>query len=320
VLSTPNGKRLDGALANLDFMVSIDIYVTETSRHADVILPPVSALERSHYDHAFHNLAVRNTVRWSPAVFAAPDGAMHDWEILVELARRLFGDPDRATTIARRFGEVKDPDQLVALGIAMGPWGKAERGEDDGIDFSDVVASEHGIDLGPLQPQLPDRLRSQAQRINLAPEMIADEVEAMHRMLTPHDDERLVLIGRRQLRSNNSWMHNQERLVKGRDRCTALMHPDDASARQLVEGAPVCVRSTIGEIEVPLEISDEIMPGVVSIPHGWGHAVTGVGWKTAQANPGASVNDLTDTALFDPLSGNAALSEVRVTVTAAVPA
>ncbi|MFT5223279.1 MAG: anaerobic selenocysteine-containing dehydrogenase [Glaciecola sp.] len=320
VLSTPNGKRLDGALANLDFMVSIDIYVTETSRHADVILPPVSALERSHYDHAFHNLAVRNTVRWSPPVFAAPDGAMHDWEILVELARRLFGDPDRATTIARRFGEVKDPDQLVALGIAMGPWGKAARGEDDGIDFSDVVASEHGIDLGPLQPQLPDRLRSEGQRINLAPEIIADEVEAMHRMLTRDDDDRLVLIGRRQLRSNNSWMHNQERLVKGRDRCTALMHPDDASARQLVDGAPVCVRSTIGEIEVPLEISDEIMPGVVSIPHGWGHAVTGVGWKTAQANPGASVNDLTDTALFDPLSGNAALSEVRVTVTAAVPA
>lgn len=316
VLSTPNGDRLDEALADLDFMVAIDIYITETSRHADVILPPVSALERSHFDHAFHNLAVRNTVRYSPPVFEPPADGMHDWEIVVELARRLLGDPDRATTIARRFGEATNPDDLVALGIAVGPWGTAARGE-DGIDFADVVAAPSGIDLGALEPQLPQRLRTPDQRIDVAPGMVGDAVAAMVDLLAEQDAPgTLTLIGRRQMRSNNSWMHNQERLVKGRDRCTCLMHPDDAAARSLDDGQVVQVRSRIGSIEVPLEVSDEIMPGVVSVPHGWGHDRAGVGWSTAKAHPGASVNDLTDPKLFDPLSGNAALSEVAVTVVA----
>ena len=324
VLSTPNGDRLGDLLAELDFMVSIDIYVTETSRHADVILPSTSALERSHYDHAFHNLAVRNTVKWSPPVFAPEDGALHDWEIFVELARRLLGDEDRATTIARRFGDAKDPDDIVRAGIAFGPWGTAARGE-DGITFEQVRAAPSGIDLGPLQPQLPERLQTDDHRIDLAPELLAEPVRELASRLAAGDfaagdDGSLALIGRRHLRSNNSWMHNQERLVKGRDRCTCLMHPDDAASRGLEDGTVVAVRSSEGVIEVPLQVSDEVMPGVVSIPHGWGHDVDGVGWQVAKANPGASINDITDGSLIDPVSGNAALNEVRVTVAAAQPA
>ncbi len=313
VLSTPNGKRLDGAIADLEFMVSIDIYVTETNRHADVILPPVSALERSHYDHAFHNLAVRNTVNWSPPVFEAPADGRHDWEIFADLAMRIFGDPDRATTIARRFGDVANPDELVANGIAFGPWGTATRPE-DGITFEDVVAAPSGIDLGPLQPRLPERLRTPAKRIDLASPAIATQLDTLAAMLDVAPVDELVLIGRRHLRSNNSWMHNQERLIKGRDRCTCMIHPADAEARGITDGQQVEVRSSTGAIVVPAEVSDEVMPGVVSVPHGWGHDVDGVGWKTAAANPGASVNDVTDPSLFDPLSGNAALSEVRVEV------
>ncbi len=315
VLSTPDGARLATALAGLEFMVAIDIYVTETTRHADVILPPVSALERSHYDHAFHNLAVRNTVKFSEPVFRAPEGALHDWEISVELARRLYGDPDRATTIARRYGEVKDPDELVAAGIAFGPWGSGAR-NGDGITLEDVRAAPSGIDLGPLASQLPGRLRTDDQRIDVAPDLLAAHVAALARDLDGASEEpgHLLLISRRQLRSNNSWMHNVERLVKGRDRCTCLIHPDDAGTRGITDGQQVKVTSRVGTIEVPAEVSDEVMPGVVSIPHGWGHDVDGVGWQTAKANPGASINDLTDPELLDPLSGNAAFSNVPVEV------
>ncbi len=314
VLSTPGGHRLDAAIAELEFFVAIDIYVTETTRHADVILPPPSPLERTHYDHAFHNLAIRNTVKFSERVFAPPADSLQDWEIAIELARRLFGDPDRATTIARRFGEAEDVDDLVATGIAFGPWG-LERG-DDALTLDEVRRHPSGIDLGPLQPRLPERLRTDDQRIVLAPDLLRPQVEALAASLAEpvDDDDRLVLIGRRQLRSNNSWMHNSERLVKGRDRCTCLIHPDDAAARGIVDGEPVEVTSTIGAITVPAEVSDEVMPGVVSVPHGWGHDVDGVGWQVARANPGASVNDVTDPRRIDPVSGNAALSEVRVTV------
>lgn len=322
VLSTPNGRRLDEALAQLEFMVAIDIYVTETSRHADVILPPVSALERSHFDHAFHTLSVRDTVRWSPPVFDAPEDGRHDWEIIIDLASRIFGDEDRATTIARRFSDAKNPDDIVDAAIAFGPWSPSARPE-DGITFADVKAAPSGIDLGPLKAHLPERLRTDDHRINVAPDLVREEVARLVGELAtagsgaPDGVGDLLLIGRRHLRSNNSWMHNQERLVKGRDRCTCLMHPDDATSRALADGQRVQVTSRVGSIEVPLEVSDEIMPGVVSVPHGWGHDVDGVGWSTARANAGASVNDVTDAALLDPLSGNAALSEVKVTVTAA---
>ncbi len=316
VLSTPDGRRVDEAFAALDFFVAIDLYVTETSRHADIILPPVSPLERSHYDHAFSALAIHNIARWSPPVFDAPADGMQDFEVFVELAARVAGST-RAEIIASRFGpDVETPDDVVAMGFAFGPYG-ADRGDGRPLTFDDVRDTPDGIDLGPLQPRLPERLLTSDQRIQLAaPELLAEVELLVGRLAEAPDaaDDGLLLIGRRQLRSNNSWMHNQERLVKGRDRCTLLVHPDDATRHELSEGDRVVVTSRVSSLEVPIEISDEVMVGVVSIPHGWGHGRTGVGWKTAAANPGVSVNDLTDATLLDRLSGNAALSEVPVTL------
>jgi len=323
VLSTPGGHRLDEALADLDFMVAIDLYVTETTRHADVILPPVGALERSHYDHAFHNLAVRNTARWSPPVFPAPDEQRHDWEVFADLAMRLFRDPDRATTIARRYGDVADVDALVELGLQVGPWGAASTGNGGGLSLDRLRAAPSGIDLGPLQPQLPQRLRTPDQRVHLNAALIVDAFAPamvdIEQRAAAQPDDRLVLIGRRHVRSNNSWMHNSPRLVRGRGRSAALLHPDDAKRFDVADGGRIRVTSDVGAIEVEVIVTDDVMPGVISIPHGWGHAREGVGWSVAAAAGGASVNDVTDPTLLDDLSGNAALSETLVRIAPVAP-
>ena len=316
VLSTPNGRRLERALLSLDFMVSIDFYINETTRHAHVILPPTSPLERDHYDLVFHVLAIRNTAKFSPAVFTREPKARHDWEILNALTWRLRAPRGWArarleASLRRALG----PLRLLDYAIRVGPYGAGLRPRGAGLTRRRLEAQPHGVDLGPLEACLPARLCTPRRRIQLAPQAWVRDVGRLERLLDRSDgDDTLSLIGRRDLRSNNSWMHNSSRLVKGPRRCTLRMHPGDAAARALDHGARVRVRSRVGVIETDLEVTDEVMPGAVSLPHGWGHDREGTRLTVAGAHPGASINDLTDDASLDALSGNAAFNGVRVTV------
>jgi anaerobic selenocysteine-containing dehydrogenase len=312
VLSTPNGSQLDRALSGLDYMVSIDFYINETTRHADLILPPTAALEHDHYDLAFHLLAVRNTTRYSPPLFDPAPDARHDWEIYLELARRLqegsFFDKLRKSVTRWWMGRQR-PAGLLDHMLRKGPYGKTMR-------LQRLKDAPHGIDLGPLSPCLPERLFTANKRIDLIPAVITADLERLRRSLDSDrsSDGRLLLIGRRHIRSNNSWMHNYHRLVKGKERCTLLMHPDDASRLGVHDGDSVLIRSRVGEVRAPVRIDDGVMAGVVSLPHGWGHDRPGVQLGIAGQHAGVSLNDLTDEKCVDSLSGNAVLSGVPVEV------
>ena len=310
-LSTPNGARLGRALADLELMVSIDLYVNETTRHAHYILPSTFGLERSHYDVAFHSLAVRNTAKWSPALFERDPRARHDWEILAELTRRLSRTSKKMrwsrylqSTLSAQLG----PDRLIDLLLRLGPYPLTRRR---------LAQSVHGIDLGPLTSSLPGRLCTPDKRIHLVPEIYRNDLTRLRQKLDSASAlDSLSLIGRRDLRSNNSWMHNNHRFVKGRLRCTLQMHPKDAASRGLGDGDRVRMQSAAGSVEVVLQVTDEIMTGVVSMPHGWGHDVSGIRLSVARAHPGSSVNDVTDATSTDELTGTARFSDVPVTVEA----
>ncbi len=310
VLSTPDGRRLGEALAGLDFMAAIDIYVNETTRHADVILPPTTALERDHYDIVFHGLAVRNTARWTPAPLPKPDGAKHDWEIYRELAvrfqRRLVRRPGLRTRLKQRARLAPTPRRIVAGLLRT-----------NGVTtLKKLLSHPEGVDLGPLRPTMPERLQTQDHRIDLAPDLVTGDLQRLQTWV----DERLeatpdglVLIGRRHKQDNNAWFHNIERVNRGRPRHQLLMHPDDLAERGIADGDLVTVTSRVGAVTVDVQASDDMMRGVVSLPHGYGHQVDGVRLRLATKVPGVSINDLTDPDLLD-LSGNAALSGVPVTV------
>jgi anaerobic selenocysteine-containing dehydrogenase len=323
VLSVPNGRRLDEALDQLEFMVSIDPYLNETTRHADVILPPTGQLERSHYELLLTVVSVRNWAKYSPAVFPRGAGQRHDWEICLELSGRLLGPDTPLARPLRRLGPAAGrrlgPEGLIAFGLRTGPYGlRRPRG---GLSLRRLRREPHGVDLGPLEPRLPGRLYTEDRQIHLAPgEYLADLDRLRGRMESWAPGE-LVLIGRRQLRSGNSWLHNSERLVKGRrPRCTLLVNPADAERYGLADGAPAVLSSAAGQVEVPVEVTDEVMPGVVSLPHGWGHGRPGVRLGVASQHAGASINDVTDDQFVDELTGTAALSGQRVTVRAVQPA
>lgn len=319
VLSTPNGRELDRALAGLEFMVAIDFYVNESTRHAHIILPPSSSLEREHYDLAFHLLAVRNTSKFSPALFHPGAETRHDWEIFVELQTRmehegLFGRVKRKF-VKRLFG----PERILDLGLRFGPYGAKLNPFSKGLTLRKLKEAVHGIDLGPLSSCLPSRLRTADKRIELAPEVLVKDVErvkAKFDSASLSSNGNLLLIGRRQLRSNNSWMHNSQRLVRGKPQCTILMHPTDAAQRHLGPGQKVLVQSRVGSVVVPIEISEEMMPGVVSIPHGWGHDRLGIQLEVAQQHAGESINDVTDNLTIDALCGTAAFNGTWVAVDA----
>jgi anaerobic selenocysteine-containing dehydrogenase len=320
VLSTPGGRRLDEAMAKLEWCVAVDMYVTETTRHADVILPPVSPLERSDIDIVMPAVAVRNHVRYNAAALPKPDDGREDWEILNGLSRRLGdGVLSRPTAAAAKLGaRLASPQRVIDIGLALGPYG-VRRGPLSALSVGKLKRAEHGIDLGALQARLPGALQTPGKRVRLAPPVLLEEGKRLDRLAAERDASLedgydLILIGRRQLRSNNSWMHNCRRLMKGPDRCTAILHPDDAGPRGLSHGERVRVTSRAGAIELPLEVSDEIRPGVISIPHGFGHDRSGVGWSVAAAHAGASVNDITDPALVDRVTGNAAMNGVPVRV------
>ncbi|HEY8051590.1 MAG TPA: molybdopterin-dependent oxidoreductase [Steroidobacteraceae bacterium] len=312
VLSTPNGAQLDRALSTLDFMVSVDIYLNETTRHAHLILPPTSALEHDHYDMIFHGFAVRNTARYSEALFDKAPDTLHDWEIFEGLSARI------AQGMGVTHRPSPRPDQIIDMGLRSGPYGGNRQHP---LDLSLAKLKEHpsGIDLGPLRLSLPQRLQHPDKRIRCAPPEVLAELDRFGRDLRPAPAEGLRLIGRRHVRSNNSWMHNSERLVKGPARHQLLMHPQDLQMRGLSDGVLVRVRSRTGEVVVVVAASDSVMPGVVSLPHGWGHGRAGTRLAVAQAHPGASNNDLTDETYLDRVSGNAALNGVPVTVEAAAP-
>ena len=307
-------------------MTSIDCYINETTRHAHIILPPTSPLERGHYDIAFHLLAVHNTTKFSPPLFKRSAETRHDWEILLELETRMNSGGVTGTVKRKLMKRFFTPERMLDLGLRFGPYGARLNPFSQGLTLRKVRKAVHGIDLGPLAPCLPARLRTADKQIDLAPEAFVKDVERVKskflNVAASALNGHLLLIGRRQLRSNNSWMHNSERLVKenpAKPQCSILMHPTDAANRDLLHGQKVVVRSRVGSIVLPVEVSDEIMPGVVSIPHGWGHDRDGNQQTVARQHAGASINDLTDQQNVDALCGTAAFNGAAVTVAAYLP-
>lgn len=314
VLSTPNGQRLDQAFESLKFMVSIDLYINETSRHADVILPTSGPLEHDHYDLIFNIFGVRNQAKYSAATFAPSNGLLHDWELFNKLAECY------SSKLGTKAKPSFPPQMVLDMGLQMGAYGAQST---HGLSLEKLKAHPEGIDLGPLKPSFPSRLMSEGKVIQAAPEVVlaaaqsyvSELLKSLPVQQTAVDSQHsMSLIGRRHVRSNNSWMHNSLRLVKGKNRCTLWINPVDAQALGLKEGDSAQVQSRVGQLQVPVEVTDGIMPGVVSLPHGWGHGRSGVKQRIAVEHAGVSANDLTDDLYVDQVSGNAAINGVRVTV------
>ncbi|HYD80757.1 MAG TPA: molybdopterin-dependent oxidoreductase [Paucimonas sp.] len=335
VLSAPNGERLSAALERLDFMVSVDIYLNETTRHADVILPGLSPLEEPHFDVSFPQFAWRNTARFSEAVLARDASRPAEWQILLKLAAIAQGkgaqiDPDRlddeafaddvrhlagehADAIIAAMAPMKGPERRIDLALRTGPYGDQFGRKPDGLNLARLRAAPAGIDLGPLRPRIPEVLRTPSGKIEMAPGMLLEDLRRVAADLTRPMPE-FVIIGRRQVRSSNSWMHNLPTLAKGPYRCTALVHPADAERIGLRAGGKARIESLGRAVEAVIEFSDEMMPGVVSLPHGWGHDLPGIRMAVAAERPGTNLNALLDERLRDPLSGNAVLSGIAVTM------
>jgi len=343
VLSAPDGDRLDKALDSVEFMLSVDPYLNETTRHADVILPPPPPSQSPHFDVLLNNLAVRNNVRYSPPVLALDDRP-DEAEILSRIALVLYGigaqgDPALvdaqviAMTLAK---ETQDPDSPVAgrdvdeltgmlhagpgyerrldMMLRLGPYGDAFGAKPDGLTLEKVKANPHGIDLGALQPRIPEVLRTPSGRIELAPEPIVADVARLKEALS-RSAGGFLLIGRRHLRSNNSWMHNLPALSGGSNRCTLQIHPADAADLGLTDVA--IIKGPGGELLAPVEVTDVMRRGVVSLPHGWGHNRGGTGQQLASSHPGVNVNQLNDGTHLDRLSGTAVLNGIPVEIAAA---
>ncbi|MGA4867382.1 molybdopterin oxidoreductase family protein [Streptomyces lavendulocolor] len=333
VLSAPDGDRLDRALGALDFMVSVDPYLNETSRHADVILPPPPPAQSAHFDFAFNGFAVRNQVRYTPAPVPLEPGRMDECEIharLILAATGMHGaaphtvdDMVIARTLARAVTEPhspahgQDPQEYAArltgrtgaerrldLMLRLGPYG---------LTLDRLRAHPHGIDLGPLEPRVPQVLKTRSGGVELLPEPVAADLPRLREALSAPGDS-LVLVGRRHLRSNNSWMHNVPTLNSGTNTCTLQVHPEDADRLGLTDGGTARVKAEGGELRVPVEVTDAVRPGVVSIPHGWGHDRPGTRMAVAAGRPGVNVNQLLDGSRLDPLSGTAVLNGFPVRV------
>jgi len=343
LLSTPNSERLSRAFESLEFMVSLDIYLNETTRHANVILPGMSPLEASHYDFVFSQFSIRNHARYSPPIFDPPERQLGEWEVILKLAGSLAGmGPDADTSkfddgvmLALIEREVKsenssvfgrDPREILAaleprrgpgritdFMLRTGPYGEGFGAEPDALTLTSLEEAPHGIDLGPLKPRIPEVLRTPSGKIELAPDLIVSDVSRLRDSASDPNVE-MVLIGRRDSRSNNSWMHNLEALVAGKPRCTLRIHPADAEPLGLKDSDLATVTSRVGSVELPVEITQDILPGVASIPHGWGHENPHIKLATARAHAGANSNRLSDDELLDVPSGNAVLCGIPITV------
>jgi len=319
-LSTPNSRLLEKGMAELDFMVSLDFYLNETSRHADVILPPTGPLEHEQYDLVFNLLSVHNTAKFAEPLFPHEEGAKSDWDIMNGLIERL----ETIKTGASK-PQTMTPVQILDLALQNGPYGKGfdeYRGDEvihheEGLSLEKLKAFPHGLDLGPLQPCLPDFLFTEDKKIHSMPQEFIRDLARLKKFAGELKTQSpLRLIGRRDLRTNNSWMHNSKRLVKGKDRCGLFMHPLDAEKYKLQDGSRASISSRVGQLRVVIEVTDTVMPGVVCLPHGWGHDLEGVELQVAKTNPGINSNDLTDDRVVDALSGNAVLNGIPVEVTA----
>lgn len=333
VSSSPNGQRLSTALDQLDFMVSVDIYLNETTRHADVILPGTSPLEEIHYDIAFPQFSYRNYARFSEAILPVDGGRPQEWQILLRLAaiaqgkgtqvdvhqmddalfaedvRRTMGE--HADAVIEALSRLKGPARQIDLALRTGPYGDMFGRKPEGINLAKVQSARGGIDLGPLQPRIPEVLRTPSGKIELAPPMLLEDLQRPASALEQAAPE-LVIIGRRQVRSCNSWMHNLPTLAKGPFRCTALVNPLDAERLGLLDSGMARIVHGGRAIEVQVEVTDQMMPGVVSLPHGWGHDLAGMQMSLAAERPGANINAVLDETARDPLSGNAVLSGVAI--------
>jgi anaerobic selenocysteine-containing dehydrogenase len=333
VVSTPNSARLDAALDQLELLVALDVYVNETTRHADVILPAPSPLRRGHYDLALYLFAIRNVAHYSPPVLPPEPELPDEWITLLRLTgiaaglgpdadvaaideqvarmaidreTKTEGSPFAGRSVDEVLAEVEPrtgPERLLDLMLRAGPYR---------LTLEQLENAPHGIDLGPLGPRLPDALRTASGRIELAPEPIVADVERLRASLERPPTGGMVLVGRRQLRSNNSWMHNLPVLVKGKDRCTLQVHPEDAERLGLTDGEPAELRSRAGAVTANVEVTDTVMRGVCSLPHGWGHDVAGTEQRVASAHPGVNSNLVADELLVDALSGNAVLNGIPV--------
>jgi anaerobic selenocysteine-containing dehydrogenase len=346
ILSTPNGERLGKAFEQLEFMVSIDIYLNETTRYANIILPTTTHLEHSNYDFLFSTTSVRNMARFSPRVFEPDPEARHHWLLLLEVAARMngipwetlddmmlagmlatfLGKPDTAgekvspEQARKELSDERGPERLLDLMLRAGPHGDGFDDSAEGLSLEKLSAIPHALDLGPLQPRLPNLLRTPGRRINLVSPLLVKDIDRLQAARDGYAGRSgLVLVGRRQLQNMNSWLHNLEPLAKGKPRCTLLIHPDDAERAGLPEaGGLARIRSRTGELEVQAEVSDEMMPGVVSLPHGYGHGAKGTKLSVASSlQPGVNTNQLADELLIDEVSGTSVLCGIPVEVSVA---
>ncbi len=312
VISTPNGNKMDQALQSLDYMVAVDFYINESSRHANIILPPTSALERSHYNMAFHTLAVQNTVKYTEPLFNPEKNQRSDMQIFVELWSRLQPDGLKnkfKTWMTKRYIFKKGEAGIIDAGLKKGPYSD--------LDLEKVIASKHGIDLGALQPCMPERLFTQDQQIHLMPEEIKSDIQRLNNYFQnnhPDPEFDMQVIGRRDPRTNNSWMHNSHRMIKGKQRCLAIINSLDAEKYDLQNGDSIKVTSKIGEISLPVAVTQDIKEGIISIPHGWGHVFEDMQLSIAKKHAGVNINILMDENQMDELSGNAVLSGVPVKI------
>ena len=366
VLSTPNGRQMDEALSGLDFMVSIDFFLNETTRHAHIILPPTGPLEHGHYDLIFNTIAVRNVTKYSPALMQPLENTRHDWQILLELSARLNSNTPTEKAVWRLVKQAVErldgPEGVLDLLLQSGPYGhrafglgnalhassasllslleklpparKLARqlrqlmlatpvsGKAIGLSVAMLKENPHGIDLGAMEPGLLQRICTPDGKVLLAPHIYLPELERARQEMPASGKARkgeMVLIGRRHIRSNNSWLHNSLPLVKGKNRCTVMMHPEDAAALKVQEGEELRVTSRVGDLVIPVEFCADIMPGVISIPHGFGHHREGTQLSIAEGKAGVSMNDITDEHWLDSLTGTAALNGIPVQVSLANP-
>jgi anaerobic selenocysteine-containing dehydrogenase len=337
VVSSPDGAKVAEALGALDFMLSFDIYLNETTLHADVILPAPSLLETSHYDAIFSQLSYRNMARYNPPIMARAGDQPEEWQSILRLIAITKGmgagaDLDaldeqltrlEVTAAAGSMADAvmvatkayKGPERLLDIELRSGPYGDGFGQKPDGLSLEKLIAAENGIDLGPLEPRMPEILRTPSGKIELAPQAFLDDL--CHVDITEMAHDGLMLIGRRDLRSNNSWMHNLPILAKGPNRCTLLIHPEDARAHNITDGAMVELCANAASIVAQACLSDEMMRGVLSLPHGWGHDQEGSDLKRARQNPGVNTNLLIPNGARDPLSGNSVLNGIKVTIRAA---
>ena len=348
VLSTPNGEAIEKAFESLEFMVSVDIYLNETTRHADVILPAPTHLERSHYDLIFTSFSVRNTANYSQAVFGLGADQLDEWEILAKIAgiaqgagadvdpalvdeqiyesllRKIIQDPS-STIYGRDLSQIQlqitetgnlGPERILDILLHTGPYGSAFGAHENGISLQTLRDQPHGVDFGALKPRIPEVLRTPSGKVELAPKELMADLLRLEEVMHGFDSDELLLVGRRHLRSNNSWMHNIEALMKGKPRCTLQVHPDDAARAGIVDKGLARVVSRVGSVDVLVEVTQDIRPRVVSLPHGWGHGVAGTKMRIALENAGVNSNILTDHDQMDPLSGNSVLNGIPVKILA----